>query len=90
MGLQATKSISMTGESMRRTLLQQGAIGVLLGLALSGKALPYVPASAPPFTTEAAQGVLTAACGSEALVVAVRRGNELLLQIVLPTPQPVL
>jgi len=35
-GLQATKSISMTGESMQQTLLQQGAIGVLLGLGLAG------------------------------------------------------
>jgi len=32
----ATKSISMTGESMQQTLLQQGAIGVLLGLGLAG------------------------------------------------------
>lgn len=32
----ATKSISLTGESMQQTLIQQGAIGLLLGLGLAG------------------------------------------------------
>jgi hypothetical protein len=39
--MQATKSISLTGESMQKTLIQQGAIGVLLGLGLAGKHLLY-------------------------------------------------